>query len=275
METALKELPTIEDVHVSIGGGNGKVCSHDGSVTQVTFLRDLSRQSAYRTLGVNSTYLTTAGTKSAAVVAGGGASTINTGLNSVVSTKVTLECSGRGTCNAGNSNTGECTCYGGYHASDGRNQYPTKEHNYKDCGYERLDYNWTMGGFPDITCPIVAPQWGGSASICGGVGTCANKVCTCNAGYEGGACEWLSCPQGTAWWDKPTAPTVGHALAKCSNRGKCYRKTGLCACEELFADSATCSVMGCAKNESYVCGDKGVCMTMNKVTTEFVLEIQQ
>ena len=88
---------------------------------------------------------------------------------------------------------------------------------------------------------------------------------SCNAGYEGGACEWLSCPSGTAWHDKATDATNAHAMKTCSGRGSCTRKSGACTCEELFADSATCSVMACAKNESYVCGDKGVCMTMNKM----------
>ena len=149
---------------------------------QVTFLRDSSRQSTYQTLAVNSTYLTTthATPVATAAVKTGGTTSLANGatITSVTSTKVAKECSGRGTCNAGGVNTGMCSCYGGYASSNGRSLKADVDWNIRDCGFERGDYNWTMGGFADITCPIVAPQWGGSAAQCGGVGTCANKVCT-------------------------------------------------------------------------------------------------
>jgi hypothetical protein len=269
IQAALNELPTVEDVLVEIVG-SGKVCPAAGATTKITFLRDVSRMTAYQALEVNSTYLASTGaTPTTAIRTKGAASTVDgqTGTTSVISTKNILECSGRGTCNAEGVNDGKCTCYDGYSSSDGRSGLAGETWNYRDCGYFNPAYNWTQGGFVDVTCPVVKPQWGGSAVQCGGVGTCSNKICTCPSGYEGGACEWLTCPSGTAWFDKATASTTAHAFATCSNRGSCSRKNGACGCEELFVDSTTCSVMACAKNESYVCGDKGVCMTMNKLAT--------
>ena len=116
---------------------------------------------------------------------------------SVKSTKQMMECSGRGTCNPFGKNNGECMCYPGYGpSSDGQGGLPDDDWNIRDCGSMRTDFNWT-----GITCPYVAPQWGGSQSICGSKHTACNaqKQCNCSYGYEGGACEWLTCSRGKAW----------------------------------------------------------------------------
>jgi len=266
IEHELELLSTITDVRVSIKGSS-MACSHSGSAIVVEFLRDVSRQRDYQNITVNTTYLSSTGSKAAAVYTSGQPSGYYADAVSQKSTKVPLECSGRGTCNPGGVNTGECYCYPGYGpASDGRAGFATREHNYLDCGSIRTDFNWT-----GITCPKVAPQYGGSAEICGSPTSftacdLTTLTCNCSYGYEGGACEWLKCSRGKAWFDVATAPNVAHALAPCSNVGECSRTSGQCQCDPLF-EGSVCSQMMCAKNDSYVCGDKGVCMTMNKLAT--------
>ena len=284
-------------------------CSHSGSAIVIEFLRDVSRQRDYQNITVNTTYLSSTGSKASAVHTSGQPSAYYADAVSQKSTKVPLECSGRGTCNSGGVNTGECYCYPGYGpASDGRGGFASREHNYLDCGSIRTDFNWT-----GTTCPKVAPQYGGSAEICGSPTShtacdLTTLSCNCSYGYEGGACEWLKCSRGKgengakersarytfvqsffadrfarraadsttvsnvanslvpAWFDVATAPTRAHALAPCSNVGECSRTSGQCTCDPLF-EGSVCSQMMCAKNDSYVCGDKGVCMTMNKLAT--------
>ncbi|GMH98156.1 hypothetical protein TrST_g6758 [Triparma strigata] len=266
VEHELNRLDSIEDVRVSMPAN--KACTHDGSAIKIEFLRDVSRQRDYQNITVNITYLSSTGAApSASVHTNGIASAYYPDVKSQKSTKVPMECSGRGTCNARGINSGECSCYPGYGpASDGRRNAATRRNNYLDCGSVRTDFNWT-----GITCPKVAPQYGGAADICGNPSahTACNPntlACQCDTGYEGGACEWLSCSRGKAWFDIAKSASLAHQLAPCSNVGKCSRTSGTCQCDALF-EGNVCSTMMCAKNDSYVCGDKGVCMTMNKLAT--------
>jgi hypothetical protein len=72
-------------------------------------------------------------------------------------------------------------------------------------------------------------------------------VCLKSTGFRCLAvCVWFSdgcnsdvvptgtCPADKAWVDVPTAASVAHALAECSNQGVCDRATGKCICFEGF-----------------------------------------
>jgi hypothetical protein len=51
------------------------------------------------------------------------------------------------------------------------------------------------------------------------------------------------CPAGKAIADFPTAANQAHALAECSNRGRCNRQSGQCQCFPPFTGAA------CEKSE--------------------------
>ena len=264
VEEELEKLSSIIDVRVTTHGSEKGVCGPNGAATAIQFLRDKYKLRDYKNITVDTTKFT--GTNAAASMKYSGQNSgYVTSVSSVKNTKQKLECSGRGTCNPNGKNDGKCNCYPGYGpASDMRGGAPEVDNNYLDCGSIRTDFNWT-----GITCPYVAPQWGGSQSICGDKAHSCNLntlACNCTHGYEGGACEWLTCSRGKAWFDVAESPTRAHQLAPCSNAGQCNRKTGQCTCDPLF-EGSVCSQMACARNDSYVCGDKGVCMTMNKLAT--------
>lgn len=93
-------------------------------------------------------------------------------------------CSGHGVCSG--SSSYKCSCYDG----------------------------WTAGDCSKRSCPS-GPAWFDEPSAdntahalteCSGMGICdqATGKCTCSAGYEGGACERMSCPGGA------TTPCNGH-----------------------------------------------------------------
>ena len=256
LERALERLPAISDVEVTTAGTAGQLCTTgSAALTSITWLRDKTRSDSFPLITVDISGLSTTATgtdiKSASVT------------RTQATTKVPLECSGRGTCSA---DTSLCKCYPGYYAtSDGRGGVGTKKHAYRDCG-TRDPVAVSNGFFTSYTCPELQPIWGGTLSVCGLKGTCntLTHACSCNAGYEGGACEWLSCSKGRAWFGKGRAEP--HNMMPCSNRGTCERKTGSCKCPDLF-EGTTCNLMACAKNNSLTCGDKGTCMTMAKIAT--------
>jgi hypothetical protein len=179
-----------------------------------------------------------------------------------MTTRDPKECSNRGTCD---STVGKCLCYDGYSfLSDGKGGPASEEYRYRDCGHINPYWNNTK-----LECPSVEPQWGGVKAVCSGKQLTCNETtlaCNCTAGYSGGACEWLECPKGLAWFDEATSSTEAHELAECSNRGECQRSSGTCTCDDNF-EGAACSKLSCALNETFVCGDKGACMTMSKLAT--------
>ena len=72
-----------------------------------------------------------------------------------------------------------------------------------------------------------------------------------------------TCPLGHAWFDESITDDNGHKMAECSNRGKCIRKTGECACQEGFSGAA-CERLDCPVDPltGQECSGKGVCITM-------------
>ena len=79
-------------------------------------------------------------------------------------------------------------------------------------------------------------------SLCNGRGTCdPYSRCTCQPGYEGWACERLTCPSGPAYAAKAStdpAVSVHGALLTCSGRGRCNGATGRCTCLAGFGGNA-------------------------------------
>jgi len=196
VEEELERLHMIQDVRVTTHGSERGICGPNGAATRIQFLRDSYKQRDYLNITVNTTRLSGTNVAGTIYSAGQSSAYVSTVI-SVKSTKQMMECSGRGTCNPFGKNNGECMCYPGYGpSSDGQGGLPDDDWNIRDCGSMRTDFNWT-----GITCPYVAPQWGGSQSICGSKHTACNaqKQCNCSYGYEGGACEWLTCSRGKAW----------------------------------------------------------------------------
>lgn len=122
-------------------------------------------------------------------------------------------------------------------------------------------------------CRLMCPTWADCAmfNYCNGHGICngALSLCECFEGYGAATditlyrapdCSALTCPSGRAWGDVPTAPNVAHALAECSNRGKCDRTKGICKCFEGFTGDA-CQRMACPND----CSGHGQCVSMSQM----------
>jgi hypothetical protein len=163
-----------------------------------------------------------------------GAGTLGEGSEAVLSvttlqdgTAERLPCSGRGTCTGGT-----CVCLAGYFPSDGAGG----PGSLLDCG--------------SLTPPPSAPQRAPTrVTRCLGNPVCSNRgwcdaaggvfQCRCARGYYGPACESKACPLGRAWWDQPSPTGQAHALAPCSNMGKCGMD-GTCLCQNGFTGACGC-----------------------------------
>jgi hypothetical protein len=179
------------------------------------------------------------------VPAPGGVATVN--VASVEGTKESAPCSNRGACNAA---TGACECFKGYRSSDGFSGLPGTT---PDCGHAYLpitgcpfsggaecggrgacsgfpaytcacDEGWAGGACSERTCPLGAAWFGfptadnvaHAPAPCSGKGACSKRtgLCACEPGFEGAACERMSCP-GTP--------------APCSGHGQCLDMAALAA----------------------------------------------
>jgi hypothetical protein len=180
-------------------------------------------------------------------------------------TKEDLECSGRGTCD---HNTGVCRCFG----------YNTAEANVGWVNYSSSDGANAQGGRGDCGwayrtpthCPVKLLTVGATTSnvTCSSHGTCAGSPswkCDCYDGWAGGVCDERSCPTGVAWFDEATAADTAHALAPCSNMGRCDTHTGLCVCAAGFMGKA-CETMECYGDVGKgQCNGFGVCRSMSEL----------
>lgn len=101
--------------------------------------------------------------------------------------------------------------------------------------------------------------------------TCNERtsVCVCDVGYGAASditsyrapdCSALTCPSGVAWSDIATAPNRAHAVAECSNRGKCNRQTGECNCFAGFT-GPSCHRIKCPNG----CSGHGRCYSMKQL----------
>jgi DNA-binding beta-propeller fold protein YncE len=113
---------------------------------------------------------------------------------------------------------------------------------------------------------------------CNGHGVCSDdmtRTCNCFEGwgaftditnFRSGSCITRVCPSGRAWVDVPTATTVAHAAAECSNMGLCDRSTGRCACFDGFTGDA-CQRLMCPTANSQVCSGHGQCLNMKRTAS--------
>jgi hypothetical protein len=110
---------------------------------------------------------------------------------------------------------------------------------------------------------------------CNGHGECISwiKTCSCYDGYgstgdvslvKSADCSTRTCPAGKAWADVPVSATQAHALAECSNKGLCNRKTGLCECFPSFAGDA-CQRLMCPTATAEECSGHGKCVSMKRM----------
>eukprot|EP01029_Cantina_marsupialis_P027585 TRINITY_DN773057_c0_g1_i1.p1 TRINITY_DN773057_c0_g1~~TRINITY_DN773057_c0_g1_i1.p1 ORF type:complete len:338 (-),score=63.64 TRINITY_DN773057_c0_g1_i1:189-1202(-) len=109
---------------------------------------------------------------------------------------------------------------------------------------------------------------------CSGHGTCATDgtyKCSCYDGwgstsdvavYKPPDCSERICPSGRAWIDLPTSATTAHALAECSNMGKCDRSVGECSCFTGYTGDA-CQRTTCPDD----CNGHGECVSMRMMAT--------
>lgn len=269
LRALLEELPTLRRVSVAYLGGTTTFCDAtfggagsnptsqpaSGGVVAVTFLTehgDVPRlvvldQTGKPLYGSKDNLVYTASDGDSMLYTTALVPNVATATAlSVTGTKEDLPCAGRGKCNDG---TGVCSCYTGYTASDGFG----RAGDLADCGYAYL---------PITSCPGVGVE-------CSGHGTCSgfpSYGCDCYEGWTDGDCSVRTCPQGPAWFDYPTDNDVAHALAECSNKGSCDRKTGLCVCQSLFEGSA-CERMTCPGKTSPlgVCSGHGRCLAMTSL----------
>ena len=99
---------------------------------------------------------------------------------------------------------------------------------------------------------------------CSGHGVCDTSTyrCYCSAGWYGGDCGLMECPQGRTWFGYPVADESAHLdYATCSNMGSCDTATGKCKCREGFYGAA-CEYMACGGPTENPCNGHGRCMTM-------------
>jgi len=175
-------------------------------------------------------------------------------LYSVSGTKENDYCSGRGHCDLF---TGVCTCYTNFVTSDGQGN----EGDRGDCGYDyapvqacpgiiacsghgtcsnapsykcTCSLGWTSGDCSLRTCPTgkswfdlpIANNRAHQAVECSNQGICDQTTgeCKCHSGFEGAACDKMSCP------GSPTA---------CSGNGQCLTMSQLAEQATLNGDSAS------------------------------------
>eukprot|EP00924_Labyrinthula_sp_SR-Ha-C_P009587 maker-scaffold_22-snap-gene-0.2-mRNA-1 protein AED:0.02 eAED:0.02 QI:0/0/0/1/1/1/3/0/669 len=214
-------------VEATLSGGSS-LCDNDGVDTLVEFTQDRG-DIDLMTVALNEL-------ASTGLTPTFGITTTTDGAGSV------HECSRNGQCDHA---TGICTC----------------ESNSADLGGTYNAPNCETASISPSACFEGLSQ-SGSQEDCSGRGICdvTTFKCTCNSGYKGDACEWKTCPTGSAWFDVATGDNIAHATAECSNRGTCTEITGSCSCQTGFSGDA-CETLSCPN----VCSSKGTCFTMKEL----------
>ena len=96
---------------------------------------------------------------------------------------------------------------------------------------------------------------------CSGHGICSENLnCQCDESSTGDV-EWTridcclrACPRDISWIGDFVGANDVHAVAECSNKGRCDRQTGLCQCFDGY-DGFACQRTSCPMN----CNDRGMC----------------
>eukprot|EP00499_Haloplacidia_sp_CaronLabIsolate_P015839 CAMPEP_0196773284 /NCGR_PEP_ID=MMETSP1104-20130614/2673_1 /TAXON_ID=33652 /ORGANISM="Cafeteria sp., Strain Caron Lab Isolate" /LENGTH=680 /DNA_ID=CAMNT_0042143429 /DNA_START=101 /DNA_END=2143 /DNA_ORIENTATION=- len=215
VKDALEALPNIRTDGITVAYDSGsEACG--GQVVSITFTQNFGDIPAL--------------TASAGSSGFDGSITIATdgdslgGLASRSGTKEDAQCAGRGLCD---TLTGACSCFADFATSDGNNAAGDRG----DCGYRTgtvtscpgttaCSGNGVCSGEPEYTCDCSDGFMGADCSLrtcpsgrawffdptadsqlrplveCSAAGTCqrTSGTCQCRTGFEGAACERLSCP---------------------------------------------------------------------------------
>lgn len=225
---------------VSFSGGGSALCSSSGNTATVTFVSGAGDAPLLELVAADT--LLSGGTS-----VRDGAATSIAAAELTRGTTVSLECSGRGTCDRA---TGTCTCQAGYGPSDGGSGAGTVD----DCG--------SHDGATALGCP-------GSASACSGNGICESSggehQCRCFRGFKGADCSRRSCPSSAAWFDEARETDRAHYPAECSNRGVCNEGSGDCQCDPGY-EGAACQRKRCPSTRAQgECGGRGLCKTVGQL----------
>uniref|UniRef100_K3WZS8 EGF-like domain-containing protein n=1 Tax=Globisporangium ultimum (strain ATCC 200006 / CBS 805.95 / DAOM BR144) TaxID=431595 RepID=K3WZS8_GLOUD len=244
LKAALEEIATIRSVMVTLDGG-ASLCDNDGVSARITFTHEHGDVPA---LVIESKI--TGGTGHVAMQTGGAASAYGSQVATVRGTKEWTLCSGRGQCN---TMTGQCTCDAGFESSDGLGgQGLIQDCGYRSGGAMttcagaagtgiRCNGHGRCSGATEFKCQcedgyfshdcskrncpqgrawFEEPQVNDVAHLtrvpCSNAGIC-NQMgrCDCVTGFEGVACERMSCPR--------------NGDGVCSNRGVCRSARELAA----------------------------------------------
>nr|AIG55420.1 secreted protein [Thraustotheca clavata] len=235
---ALLRLPTLKGIDVIFT--SGEACSTPPNIIRLNFTGDFGILPSVSAVPTSNAV--------AINVYTGGAIEPTTSMASVSSTKESLECSSRGTCDA--ALTGACTCFSGYTASDGRGNPASAIMRRDDCGAPIITVS---------SCPGDVP--------CSGHGICSGPpsyACTCAKGWRNGDCSQRLCPQGLSWFSYPSGNNLAHRdMIECSGVGSCDRATATCSCQTPFKGGA-CELMACG-GVNTPCSGGGQCLTLNEI----------
>lgn len=253
LKRALEKLNTVEVVNVKLVLGSTICDATPGSITEVEFMLPAGDVPAMAVEAVGGFD----GFMDVKVHTYG--SDLEWGHVGRQGTTVATECSSRGTCS---ETTGLCSCFTDFSSSDGAGGQGSRG----DCAYT-ADVN-------AVDCPSTTVGEGDDAvtTACSGTGTCVEKHCVCNAGYEGGDCSLKSCGSATTIWGDILEDRSGTSV--CSGVGDCDHTTGLCTnCggNWLHFTGDSCEMMSCVQavdpNDGALktCAGNGVCMSLKEM----------
>nr|AIG55665.1 secreted protein [Thraustotheca clavata] len=234
-------------VSVTLDAGATSICSTTGSTALITFMYDFGQLPPLQVVLPSATL-------TVSVQSGGAAALYGSQTTTVTTTKVSLECSGRGVCDY---SVGHCHCSLFYTSSDGQSNIGSRP----DCGFRN-----TTNAPPTISCPAGVYESdylaSGSTVVCSGKGSCtANHQCQCYQGWGGSDCSLRTCPTGKPWFQVATITNTARTTAvECSTAGICDYDTGMCTCNDLFEGSA-CERLKCPVS----CQIGGKCQTMREL----------
>jgi len=139
-----------------------------------------------------------------------------------------------------------------------------------------IKYTMNILFYLNLLCLIIQQSYGDCSmlSYCNGHGVChfGNSTCNCYEGwggpdeiatYKAPDCSLRTCPSGMAWGAMPTSATAAHAMAECSNMGRCNRLTGDCVCMGGYSGKA-CERKDCPND----CSGHGRCMSMRQMARQ-------